>query len=482
MLRNTLSRYLALGCLAAGTVLTTSCEKYLDIKPTRELLFEQGFDTPAKVDAFLLSGYNRLQSANFYGGQVQIVSELLGDNLNFTAIQGSGGDADFRQRQFSIFSNPGSNIWENGYQAIANANLALEAVDKNLFTADQATKNRIKGEALFMRAIAHFELVRLFAKPYSNNPGSDPGIVLRTRVLSSNEAAQKVGRNTVGEVYAQVISDLQAAAGLLPTQNADRATSWAAKALLARVYLDQNDYSNAAQQADDVIQNGGFSLGTPPESVVGPFRQVGAGQRYSSVIFQIVNQQGSDQASSLRNAFYNYFGSSVRLYLNEGPNSISDALRQRGGLRYDSLVVVNEVSDPTTPTPYPYSNKFRGNDAFATNPANVPIIRLQEMYLTRAEARAAQGGASESAVRADVNAVRAAAGRPADNSTTGQQNLLALVRDERRLELFLENDRYHQLRRLQLPSRGIAFNSGRVLPIPLSEVNGNPNIEQNTGD
>ncbi|MCC2545305.1 RagB/SusD family nutrient uptake outer membrane protein [Hymenobacter sp. BT175] len=483
MLRNTLSRVLTVGCLAAGAVLTSSCEKFLDIKPITELPYDQSFNTVGKVDAFVLYGYGRLASSNFYGGQVQIVSELFGDNLNFTAIQGSGGDNDFRNRQFSLFSNPGSGIWSTGYQAIANSNLVIDAVDRNLFDAEQPVKNRLKGEALFIRAIAHFELVRLFAKPYSNNPGSDPGIVLRTKVVSANEAKEKVGRARVGEVYTQVISDLQEAASLLPAQNGDRATSWAAKALLARVYLDQNNYSGAAQQADDVIQNGGFSLGTPPESVVGPFRTTGQGQRHSSVIFQLVNQAGADAAGSLRNAFYSYFGGSVRLYLNDqGPGNIAEALRLRGGLRYDSLVVVNEPGDPTTATPYPYSSKYRGTDPFASAPINIPIIRLQEMYLTRAEARAAQGGSTDAAIRADINAVRQAAGRPADNTTAGQAALLALVRDERRLELFLENDRFHQLRRLQLPSRGTAFNSGRVLLIPLDEVNGNPGIEQNGGD
>lgn len=482
MLRNSIHRFLVVGCLAAGTVLTTACEKYLDVKPVDELTFDQSFDTPTKVDAFLLSAYNRLQSSNFYGGNVQLVGELFGDNLDFSLIQGTGGDAEFRTRQFSIFTGPQGGIWDNGYFAIYNANLVIDAVDRNLFEADQATKDRLKGEALFIRAIAHHELVRLFAKPYSNNPSADPGIVLRTRVLSSNQATEKVGRSTVGEVYTQVVSDLQAASGLLPAQNGDRATRWAAKGLLARVYLDQNDYANAGQQADDVIRNGGFTFAAPSTEVVAPFRQTGPGQRHSSVIFQIVNQQGADGGGTLRNLFYNYFSGSVRLYLNaQGPDNLLDALRQRGGLRYDSLVVTREPADPTQPVPNPYSTKYRGPEAFASQPANVPLIRLQEMYLTRAEARAFQN-ASAADVRADVNAVRQAAGRPTDNTTTGQAALLALVRDERRLELFLENDRYHQLRRLQLPSRGIPFNSGRVLPIPLSEVNGNPNIEQNTGD
>jgi hypothetical protein len=187
----------------------------------------------------------------------------------------------------------------------------------------------------------------------------------------------------------------------------------------------------------------------------------------------------------LRTAFYNYFSGSTRLFLNNsgtvasnGDGNLVLALRQRGGVRYDSLVVINEPGDPTTPVTNPYSRKYRGPDAFNSTPINIPVLRLQELLLTRAESRA-ELNAPDAEVRADLNAVRVAAGRPADNTITGKQALLDAIRFERRIELFLEGDRFHQLRRRRQSSRGIAFNSGRLLPIPQDEVNGNPGIVQN---
>lgn len=478
-------RFFLAVALSGGVLAITSCDKFLDIKPVTAKPDVDSYDTTGKVDATLLASYNQLQSGAMYGGQLQIMSELLGDNLNFSAITG-GSDADFLTRQFSIFANPAGDTWNRAYTAIFRANLAIEAVDKGKFSAAESVLNRIKGEGLFIRAISHFELLRLFAKPYSNNPGTDPGVPLRTRVLSSNEAANdRSPRTRVGEVYAQVIADLQQAATLLPTTNGDRATAWAAKAYLARVYFEQNDFANANRLSADVIDNGGFTLGTSPGSASGPFRQQGLGARYPSVIFQIVNLVSGDGSSGLRSAFFNAGGSAfTRLPLNTtGMGNIFEALRADGGARYtelvrqDSMTIINPNSISST---RPQDSKYAGADTTGGNPANVPVLRLQEMLLTRAESRA-ELGQSDAAVLADLNAVRAAAGRPV-STATGKVALLGAVRAERRIELVLEGDRFQQLRRLKLPSRGFAFNSGRLLLLPLDEVNANTNIEQNGGD
>ena len=477
-------RFAAVAALLSGAVLTTSCESFLDIQPVAQKPDINSYDTADKVDATLLAAYNQLQDGAMYGGQLQVLGELLGDNIDFNAIVGTGGDGEFRSRQFSIFTNPAAGTWRNAYTAIFRANQAIEAVEKSKFTADAAISNRIKGEGLFIRAISHFELLRLFAKPYSSAPATDPGVPLRIRVVSSNEAANdRTARAPVGEVYAQVIADLQQAATLLPPANGDRPTTWAAKAYLARVYFEQNDFANADRLATDVIANGGFTLGTPPNAVTGPFRQQGLNARYSSVIFQLVNFGVSDGAGGLRSAFFNQGGSAfVRLPLNtSGADNIFNALRTEGGARYtelirrDSATVRNPDDIAST---RPQSLKYTGADTTGTGPGNVPVLRLQELLLTRAESRA-ELGQSDASVRADLNAVRAAAGRPANTTATGKAALQSAVRAERRVELVLEGDRFQQLRRLRLPSRGIAFNSGRLLPIPLDEVNGNTGIVQN---
>lgn len=472
--------------LLGAAVLTTACDSFLDIKPVTKKPDIGSYDSADKVDATLLAAYNRLQSNDMYGGQIQLLGELFSDNIDFTDITGTTGDGAFQARQYGIFDGVGSGTWSAAYTAIFRANLAIEAVDQNKFTADQAVMNRLKGEGLFIRAISHFELLRLFAKPYSNNPASDPGVPLRIRVVSSNEAANdREPRASVGAVYAQVTADLQTASTLLPDTNPGRATKWAAKAYLARVFFEQNNFADTERTATDVITNGGFSLGTPPESVTGPFQQSGQGARYPSVIFQLINYAGSDQAGGLRRAFFNTGGSAyVGRPLNAtGPDNLLDALRAEGGARFTALVRQDSttVIDPVNSTSLrAQSLKYTGVDSTTALPANIPVLRLQEVLLSRAESRA-ELGTDDAGALADLNAVRAAAGRPA-STASGKAALLAAIRLERRVELVLEGDRFQQLRRLKLPSRGFAFNSGRLLLIPLDEVNGNTGIEQNGGD
>jgi starch-binding outer membrane protein, SusD/RagB family len=444
----------------AAAVLGSSCKKFLDKLPTDAQPGDEVLKTGANVNAVLASAYERFTNDNFMGGEAQKAAELYGDQIDFVNVTG-GSEVQFVTRQFNTFNSIGRNLWGAGYEAISRANTVIDAIDKNTFTdSSAATKAIWKGEALLLRGAAHFELVRLYAKPFTSSPGSNPGVVLRTKALSTAEAQEPQNRATVQQTYDQVIADLKAADAALPITNGARFNKLLAKAYLARVYFNMADYVNAYDYANQVITNGSLGLGT---DVTVPFKSfpLPVGLIDGNVFVQV----GS--GDRLRGSFWNQTLAST--YLPLSTNTFA-ALNSRGGDRKTKLTA-------TAPSGKGISTKWAqlGNNAI-----NVPLIRLAEMYLIRAEAGVQKGGVTDAATRADYNAVRAVAGVAPDNTTTGNTALLTAIRNERLVEFFTEGDGYHELRRLKLQVRGIAFDDANgLLKIPDSEIRVSPNMVQN---
>ena len=145
-------------------------------------------------------------------------------------------------------------FWYISYKIINDANTVIEAVEKS--TSADSARQQLLGECYFLRAFAHFNLARLFARPYSQNPAA-PGIILRT---STSDPAAKA-RATVEDTYTQIIADAEKSANLmgLPRGNT-YASKEAAWALLSRVYLYKKDYAKAVDYSNQVINSGKFAL------------------------------------------------------------------------------------------------------------------------------------------------------------------------------------------------------------------------------
>lgn len=153
------------------------------------------------------------------------------------------------------------------YQGVYRANLVLENLDKAT-----TSKDNIEGQAKFVRALVHFEVVKLFAQPWGfTADNSHLGITIRltTEVGTKN-------RSTVKQVYDQIIADLKDAENKLPDVNNGLPTKWAAKGLLAKVYFQMNDFQNAYNYANQVIESKKFTLDVTyaPRFTVGDQRKV----------------------------------------------------------------------------------------------------------------------------------------------------------------------------------------------------------------
>jgi starch-binding outer membrane protein, SusD/RagB family len=448
----------------AMSIISTSCKKVLEQIPGDAQPGEEVLKSGANVNAVLAASYERFANNDFLGGNVTKTAELYGDQINFVNVTG-GNEVQFTQRAFSTFNGIGRSLWFTGYEAIGRANVVLKAIEENTFNdVISVTKSLWKGEALFIRGASHFELTRLFAKPYTSNPTLDPGVVVRQKALSATEAQIAVQRNTVKESYDAAIADLKQAEILLPSSNGGgRATKWAAKAYLARIYFNMADYTNAYNYANDVIVNSGYSLGN---DVTLPFKSTGTPSTPpTGVVFMLFGTAGSQ-----RGTFWNTDVNNTYLAVS---STLGTTISSKGGTRATILSVLSTNSPARTVS-------LKWSLLGASTDINVPLIRLSEMYLTRAESNVQKTGFSDANVRADYNAVRAVAGVAADVTTTGATALLTAIRTERAVEFFTEGDGYHELRRLKLNVRGIPYNDASgLMKIPDGEVRANLGMIQN---
>jgi hypothetical protein len=478
--------------LALGLSLS-ACKNALDIEPQQSIDAATGYNTSQKIAAAVVGAYARLDNPRLYGSDLILVPELLaGDNY----INWDGTFQNYRQlRNHTQISNNSNaeGIWTQAYNAINQCNLILD----NLAVVTDATqKAQYEGEASFIRGTMYFELVRLYAQQYQpGGTNAQDGVPINlTAVTSVEQADVKLARSTVAQVYDQVIKDLQNAIAKLPTQNVSRASKYSAEAMLARVYLQQGNYAAARTAANDVITNSGASL-------QGSVAAVFANRNSAESLFEI-QQNDQNNAGTSNDGLATYFAG----YSPTGDQSV---LYGRGDVRVlptfstlyqdsdvrgtDSLSAITTkkliyLSDGNNRVDRLRTLKWR------TYGQNIPVVRLAEMYLIRAEADVRAGNTSRALQ--DVNLVRTRSGATPLTAVT-----LADVLLERQLELAFEGFRIHDLRRVNgivipavpaQPAVGstpatpfvpavLASDARFILPIPQREINNNSNLTQNPG-
>jgi hypothetical protein len=397
-------------------------DDFLDRKPEAtetQFLDVDAIKTAADLQKLLLSVYD--VTANTFGGQIQNLSELLGDNIGEPANQN-----DYIQvylRRTDIFNGTISGVYRDAYIAIYRANQLIFKKD-DVSDITENDKLRIEAESRFLRAFCHHGILRLFAQPAGyTSDNSHPGIVMRM------EFNNEVGlRSTVAECYRMILEDLQFAEDNLPEDNGVYATKWAAKAMKARVYLDLNDFNNAAQFAGEVINSSKFPL-------LDSLNRYTAGPN-SEQIFATISYLGEGIADERGDAFLNY----------RSDNNTNPTMRAAGEF-YNYLIA---SGDSVRAAQWFRTIEAGGNTTYGVAKYDrsfmwIPLLHTTEMYLTRAEALA-KSGSNDQQAQDDVNVIRARAGlSPTLATGTG---LLQVIRDERRKEMCFEGDRTTQIKRI----------------------------------
>ncbi|MFY7652013.1 MAG: RagB/SusD family nutrient uptake outer membrane protein [Chitinophagaceae bacterium] len=449
-----------INCLMLGVVVLAACNKKLDIKPFQSIDQETALSSEKDVVVTLVGAYDGLQSTAALGGDIMLMNELIGNNDDIRFTGTFAGLSDAWRLEMVADNTFALGIWTQAYNTINRCNNVLSGLDK--VTSSTATRNRIEGEALFIRSTLYFELVRLFGKTWGDgNNATNPGVPLVLTKTTGITDADYRPRNSVQEVYQQVITDLTRAESLLPNTNTIFAAKNAAAAVLSRVYLQQGDYANARDAANRIIASGRNPLAATFPGLWFTF-MTNAGNSPAEYIFsmRVTTQDGT-------NGLNTYFGTNA----GAGTAGRSDCKIN------NSHLAKYETGDARryfiTLSGANYTRKHL--DRFG----NVPYVRTAEMLLTRAEANFRLGTSTGATPLADVNTVRARAGLAPLTSVT-----LDDILKERYLETAFEGNRLHDVKRLRgtIGTAANAWNNPKlILPIPLREMDVNKNLVQNQG-
>ena len=445
-----------------------SCkETFLDVKPGDSVPFATAIKTEAEMQGAVNGMYAALRSANLYGRTIPLLGDLLADNVYVSA---SNSNRYITHNNYTVNALNGdvATLWANGYNAILRANQIIDAA-----LTETTVSKQLKGEAYAIRGLLHFDLVRHFGKPYTVDPAA-----LGVPIITKFDPNLKPPRNTVKEVYTQVIADLTQAATLMTIKkNPNNMSSSGAKAILARVYQYQGDWDKALSTALDVIQTSGnkFVAATAYVDYWKNPTTVSASETIFEVNADNVNNVGFDALAGI----YDQTGYGDMLC----DTSLYNAYRA-ADVRKALLVVGKRGGADAI-----FVNKYP-NNANANEKDELKIVRFAEMHLIAAEAYFNKKDEINALKSLNAVAIQREPGY-AGYTSTGTA-VLDDILNERRKELAFEGHRFWDHARLKLPIKRSAYypstarsipadDNRRIQPIPQTELDANKAVVQNPG-
>lgn len=492
-----------MGCAILAASLSSCVNDWLDVAPSDGTDADAALTSSSDLAAVRTGMYKALKGnsslVDYYGQQFFVYGDVhAGDDYQYNNLGGSNRASFYYDMNYQTASEFVSSTWKSPYIVIGRANRIIAAAEGGALSdaaEAKATIDQYAAEAKVLRALAHFDLVRIYGKPYTEDQGASLGVPLVTGVLESNA---KPARSTVAEVYTQVVKDLTEAisSNALATETEPGYVSvWGAKAILSRVYLNMGDYANALSVAEDIIKNSGAALWTRDQY----FKAWDASTPNESEFLFRLNVAGSTDSNDL-----NGIGN---LQQRDGYKEMVATKKFVDMLTSDPEDVRNDMFLPATAaqevatygTNKVYLNKLRGQGGNLRNVTIVPIIRLSEVYLTAAECAFRKNDKTK-AVEYLNDLVK--------NRTTTEASLatvdnitLERILIERRKELIGEGQRYFDALRNNetitrytseadkgwhktLSKEAQSFDRDyfkAIAAIPQAEINANPNIKQNTG-
>jgi starch-binding outer membrane protein, SusD/RagB family len=474
-------KYIVVSLLAC---LTFSCgDDFIDLAPISE----------ANINNFYKSSSDFITAVN---GIYASLQDPYNEFYVFAGIRSDEGDIQNTTGSFyqlydefdQFFLDPANPIlqraWTNYYQTIGRANTVLDRIDG--IEMPESLSYRLKGEAHFLRALSYFNLVRIF--------GDVPLVVKEVNEPLAGLEHERIPLNLV---YDKIIEDLENAANFLPERFSDieigRATKFAAKSLLGKVYLTVNQSGLAETVLKDVIDNGGFSLLDNYEEIFNPNNA-----NHVESIFEIQYKSGLTFTGS---SFTNVFApgdSKIVPGDNQGFNRpTADLLSSydENDMRFSQSVGFYSSADGAI-IEEPYTIKYMSN---LENPYdsdnNWIVLRFADVLLLYAESLLSNGKSNE-AISAlnEVHAHPRTGLSPYTIAELSSDELIEqAIRNERKIELAFEGHRWFDLVRWNIYVDVMNAHTGlrpgvmvmshhRFFPIPQAEIDINPDgIRQNEG-
>lgn len=439
-----------------------SCDqdKLLNTVPPTQLSSADVFDTPERILGLVNGVYKALKSASFYGGRYLLYTDVRGEDfINITGNTFTGYES--WNNSYAPGSNDVISLWAAGYTAINQANILIDGLQKNTGKVSASLETQYTAEAKFLRALAYYSLVTVYARPYSENNGASPGLPLRL-LAESTPANNDLARSPVADVYRQILKDLDEAEAGLPQShatallNTTRAHKNTAIALKTRVYLTQGNWDKVIEEAKKIVPqtSAPFSATTGVNHQLQNVVQIFASnftttESVFSIPFTSLDNYGGQSSIAY------IYNTNSEYYLNpEGV--LGDAQWGAADLRREWLRVAGGRA---------FLAKFGATAPFLNY---IPVIRYSEVLLNYAEALARKGDTQLAQAllkavhgRSDASFVfpEAALATPAA--------LVNTILKERRIELLGEGFRSNDLLRnlLSIPAKGSAsLSAGQVDP------------------
>ena len=462
-------------------VLSTACKKeFLERTPSNQLPAESSITTEGGMRDAINGLYASLRTANLYGRSVPLLGDLLADN---TVLHATNSNRYTAENQYTFIATSGTalGIWTDAYSTILAANNII-----NSTVASNATVDNYRGEALTLRALMYFELVRFFATPYTVNSNAE-GVPIVTKY----DITLKPARNKVSEVYTQIIADLNAAFPLITQgKNSSYINKYGVKALLARVYQHMADWTKARDAALEVVNSGGYILldtAAFKEYWKSPVPIPFSASNKAETIFEVSSDAVNNLGSNALSYFYHQGGGAY------GDAIATDnvaALYAPNDVRSRAYIDPNVRRNLATTGPFIKAVVKYPNTNNANDKDDVKVIRYADVLLILAEAYYNLN--DETNARLRLNQVAQRRDPTFAGYTSTGAALLDDIINERRKELAFEGQRLFDLLRLnrvidrgpQYPASGRTIsttNTRRMQPIPQTERDANPNISQNAG-
>lgn len=457
--------------ILSGCKKLVSVSEPVDTITTPEAFSSDANATSALVEIYnsLIRGYGNTGSFDYGNGVITLYGGLSADELNYFSTSNIN-IAQFQTNNLkSDNSNLDNQLWRGPYFNIYLSNAVIEGLSKSSTVSD-SVKKQLLGEAKFLRAFNYFYLVNI----YGDVPLTTSTLFITNSVLPRTDKAQ---------VYQQIINDLKDAQSTLANNysfsNSERirANKFAATALLARVYLYINDWVNAEAQSNLVIADSSDYYLT--DDLNATFLANSSEAIWQLKVSNLYSPYATNEA---KNIIPTSATAAPIYYLT---SQLLNAF-EPGDLRKTAWL--NSTLYRTVRYYYPYKYTVRQGTANGNVPQYYMMFRLAEQYLIRAEARAKRGGDMTNAIY-DLNKIRKRAGLAELDVSLTQDQVVAAVEQERKIELFSEwGHRWFDLKRTGRtddvlgPIKGSSWQTtDQLYPIPFIELVNDPNLKQNQG-
>ena len=438
----------------------TSCNEFLQEVPNDSIPSATAITNAGTARAAIIGAYDRVQG--YYASDYPTLGTITADNVVFNGTLSQYLQLD--QNAIPTDNVTTVSAYQGIYRAINSANsiiASLPAITDPLLPT--AEKNQILGEAYFIRALGYFDLARGWG-----------GVQLELKPTTDLSVLKGIKRSTLDQTYDQVLADLNQSEQLLPDIKAldkptrNRAQKPAVRALRARLHLYRKQWADAETDASLVISDSISTSSITRFKLVKPYKTFFTSPFLSSEsVFELTFS--TNDKNSFWNLWYPSSGGG-QYTLKPSDSFVAQVNNPAIGGSRKSLIALSAKNE--------VYGVLYNTSASSTDPSYV--IRIAELYLIRAEARAQQNNLS--GALADLNKIRARADVPASTAAT-QADIIKAIETENSIEFAFESHRWFDLARTGRTGvvLGVTNTNLWLFPIPYSDIQSDPDVTQNPG-